>query len=61
MNAKYNAILSKALLALTVEGSRAIEEITKIPVYYCNQPMIHIEDFNVNFSLSESKSLLNFL
>lgn len=53
--------LSKALLALTLESSRSIEEITDKPLDYRDRPMILTGDFNVKFSLSDSKPLLNFL
>jgi hypothetical protein len=53
--------VGKALLPLIVAGSRALEEITGEPVYYCHRPVVLTGDFNVNFSLPEAQPLLDFL
>jgi hypothetical protein len=53
--------VNKALLPLTVAGSRALKEITGEPVYYCDRPVVLTGDFNINFSLPEAQPLLDFL
>lgn len=53
--------INKGLLSLTTADSQVLVEIIVEPVDYWKRPVIFTEDFNINFLLPESESLINFL